>query len=124
MKYYADLFFQYLMKKRWLHYLIGISASSLLYLELNKPKIPSGASPDYTKIGNEQGEIIKVLTGYIVDMFGGGPNYIAIYVLTLIILFCIYAEIRINMPAEIGGKTINNRFSGWFQSNNQTNTYN
>ncbi|MCO6148947.1 hypothetical protein [Flavobacterium sp. NRK1] len=120
---YVDLFFQYLMKKRWLHYVIGLSASSILYLELNKPKIPDEASPDYSKIANEQGETMKLLTGYVVDVFGGGPNYIAILVLTTLILFCIYAEIKINMPEKPKGKSIKNIFSGWFQVNNQTNYY-
>lgn len=123
MKYYADLFFQYLMKKRWLHYLLGITASSILFLEINKPKIPNGASPDYVKIGNENGEFIKVLTGYVVDIFGGGPNNIAIFVLTIIILFCLYAEIRINTPIINGKRSIKNIFSGWFQVNTQTNYY-
>ena len=123
MKYYVDLFFQYLMKKKWLHYVLGISASTILYLEINKPTISSEASPDYAKIGNEQGEFIKVLTGYIVDIFGGGPNYIAMFVLTSIILFCLYAEIQINIPVKNGKKSIKNIFSGWFQTNNQTNYY-
>jgi len=120
---YLDYFFQYLLKKRWLHYIIGISASSVLFLEINKPKIPNEANPDYTKITNEQGEIMKVLTGYVVDVFGGGPNYIAISVLTVLILFSIYAEIQVNMPTKSSDKSIKNIFSGWFQVNNQTNNY-
>lgn len=123
MRYYVDLFFQYLMKKRWLHYVIGISASTVLYFEINKPKISTGASPDYAKIGSEKGEFFKVITGYVVDVFGGGPNYFAIVVLTIIILFCIYAEIRINIPIVNGKRSIKNIFSGWFQVNTQTNYY-
>lgn len=121
---YLDLFFQYLLKKKWLHYAIGITASSVLYLELNKPKIPDGATPDYKKITQEQGEFMKVITGYVIDVFGGGPNYIAIVILTILIIFSIYAEIRINVPAKNADKSIKNIFSGWFQVNNQTNNYN
>lgn len=123
MRYYADLLFQYVMKKKWLYYFVGLGAFSLLYIEARTPEIPKEALPDYIKIAKENGEFFKILTGYSVAVFGSGPNYYIITILTIIILYCIYAEIRINMPSTSGGKTILNKFSGWFQINNQTNHY-
>lgn len=123
MRYYTDLLFQYVMKKKWLYYFVGLGAFSLLYIESRTPEIPKEALPDYIKIAKENGEFFKILTGYAVAVFGSGPNYFIISILTIIILYCIYAEIKINMPAKNNGKTIKNIFSGWFQVNTQTNYY-
>ena len=113
----------FLFKKKWLYYWVGISAFSLLYVESKMPEIQKEALPDYIKIAKENGEFTKVLTGYAVSIFGSGPNYYIVFILTIILLYCIYAEIVINKPIKTGKKSIKNIFSGWFSTNNQTNYY-
>lgn len=124
MRYYVELLFQYVMKKKWLYYFVGLGAFSLLYIESRTPEIAKEALPDYIKIAKENGEIFKILTGYAVAIFGSGPNYYIIFILTIIILYCIYAEIKINMPTKTQGKPTKYSFSGWFQKNTVNNYHN
>lgn len=116
MKYYADLLFQYLTRKKYLHKTVGLLAGSYLFLELITPNLPKEVIPDYIKFKTEYGDIPAIFLGYLVNKHANGPSVIAVIVLSVIVLYCLYVELRIH-AVKSGNKNI---FFGLFQNINQT----
>ncbi|MGJ8762294.1 MAG: hypothetical protein ACSHXA_17265 [Polaribacter sp.] len=105
----------WLLRKRWLYLIVGSGAFTFLLFEMSVPNIPLAAKPDYIKIEESYGSIAKTISGYIVDRFASGTNYINVGIVLLIIFYCLYLE---KQRFESKGKSFN--YFGLFQNINQT----
>ncbi|WP_055446396.1 hypothetical protein [Lacinutrix mariniflava] len=119
-----DLFvlaIKWLFRAKILYKVTGFACITYIIVELNNVDIPTAAEPNYTKIGEKYGEPTKVLSGWLVDKFGGGINYIGIAIAFIILISCLLIEFGILKPQKI--INAKNIFSGWFTINIQTNHY-
>lgn len=104
-----------LLKKRWLYLIVGAHCIVFLLFELSVPNLPKEAAPDYIKIQQNYGTIIKGILGYIEARFASGTNYLNVTIVIFLILYCLHLEkLRFNNI----GKTFN--FFGFIQNINQT----
>ncbi|MEO8239734.1 MAG: hypothetical protein ABI576_16645 [Flavobacterium sp.] len=115
-KYYADLVFRFLVRKKYLHKIIGYPAFLYLVFELGTPKLSPEVLPDYNQIKNNYGQFPAMILNYFIDKNASGADILTVYILLFIVCFCLYAEIKIN--AIKSGN--NNYFFGLFQNINQT----
>ena len=95
--------------------ILGTGAFSFLIFELSVPNIPKAAAPDYAKIEETYGPIVKTVSGYIIDRFASGTSYFNVVITLLIILYCLRLE---KQRFESKGKSFN--FIAFFQNINQT----
>jgi len=105
----------WLLRKRLLYLIVGSGSFTFLIFELSVPNIPKEAVPDYLKIEETYGSVVKTVSGYIVDRYASGTNYINVAIVLAIIFYCLYLE---KARFESKGKTFN--FFGLFQNINQT----
>ncbi|UAB80052.1 hypothetical protein INR76_07860 [Marixanthomonas sp. SCSIO 43207] len=105
----------WLIRRKWFYRIVGFGAFTFLIFELNLPKLPQEAIPDYLKIEESYGPIAKTVLGYIVDRFAGGTNYWNVAITFILVVYCLYLE---KQRFESKGKTFN--FFGIFQNINQT----
>lgn len=116
MKYYVNLLFQYLMRKKYLHKTVGVLAFSYLVFELATPQLPKELIPDYVKFQQDYGEFPAMFLGYFIDKQASGANTITVISLLAILIYCLYVELKIH-SVNSGNK---NNFFGLFQNINQT----
>jgi hypothetical protein len=119
MKYYADLLFQFLMRKKYLYKTVGYSAFFYLVYELGTPMLDKEVLPNYSFIKQRYGQFPAMILNYFIKKNASGADLSTVLILFLIVVICLLIELKIN--AVKGGN--NNIFSGWFQINNQTNNY-
>lgn len=106
---------KWLLRKRWLYLIVGANCILFLLFELSVPNLPKEATPDYIRIQQDYGTIVKGILGYIEARFASGTNYLNVAIVLFLILFCLHLEkSRFNNK----GKTFN--FFGFIQNINQT----
>lgn len=112
---------KWLIRRKRLYRIAGFASVTYIFIELNNADIPTEAEPNYAEIGEKYGETVKAISGWLVDKFGSGINWLGIAVALMILLICLLIEFNVLKPQKvINAKNI---FSGWFQINNQTNYY-
>lgn len=85
---------RWILRVRPLHLVVGVMAASYLFWELGIGNLPYEANPDYNKIAEEYGELVKVVIGYIVDNFASGTNYFNVIIASVILLICVFVHIK------------------------------
>ncbi|MFC6861510.1 hypothetical protein [Zunongwangia atlantica] len=110
-----EIISNWFLRRRWLYLIVGYGAFAFLIFELSIPNIPEEAAPDYLKIEESYGPIVKTISGYIVNRFAGGTNLINVAIISIIIFYCLYLE---KQRFESKGKTFN--YFGFIQNIDQT----
>lgn len=105
----------WLLRKRWLYLIVGTGAFTFLLFELSIPNIPEEAAPDYLKIEENYGSLVKSVAGYIVNRYASGTSLLNVSIALSLIFYCLYLE---KQRFQQKGKTFN--FFGLFQNINQT----
>ena len=112
---------KWFIRRKGLYRLAGIASVAYIFVELNSADIPTEAEPNYTEIGEKYGETLKAISGWLVDKFGSGINWLGVAIALFILLICLLIEFNVIKPQKV--INAKNVFSGWFQINNQTNYY-
>ncbi|KEZ93550.1 hypothetical protein [Nonlabens ulvanivorans] len=112
---------KWLIRRKRLYRIAGFASVTYMFIELNNADIPTEAEPNYAEIGEKYGETVKAISGWLVNKFGSGINWLGIAVALIILLICLLIEFNVLKPQKvINAKNI---FSGWFTINIQTNHY-
>lgn len=116
LKYFANLVFQYLMRKKYLHKTVGYLAFVYLVFELGTPKLSQDVLPNYQQIKQDYGQFSAMILNYVIDKNANGADSLTVIILFIIIIYCLYVELKIN-SIKSGNR---NNFFGLFQNINQT----
>lgn len=116
MKHLANLVFQYLMMKKYLHKAVGWVAFAYLVVELGTPKLSQDVLPNYHQIKRDYGQFSAMILNYVIDKNANGADSLTVIVLFFIVFYCLYVEMKIN-SIKSGNR---NYFFGLFQNINQT----
>lgn len=118
---YIVAFVKWWFRRKRLYRIAGAAAVVFLFWELGAANIPPDYLPDPEVIGQKYGELAKTVSGYLIDKYASGTNYLNVSIAGGLLLICLLIEFNILKPQKIVNAT--NVFSGWFQIINQTNHY-
>lgn len=116
-----EMVVKWFFRRKRLYRVAGFASVTYIFIELDNADIPTEAEPNYAEIGEKYGETVKAISGWLVDKFGSGINWLGIVIALLIFLICVLIEFNVIKPQKV--IKAKNIFSGWFQINNQTNYY-